>query len=220
MSCKIFLYDQINIGCPDDPLCGEVVPTGGFWTLYSSPVGYPVSFLVDGAWQLITNDMTVFNGGYNPEVELADLPYGDYILAYNYGEGCKQQAFLQLFGLPKPCSADPINVSVCSGIGEVSLYDLAKLAFSEDCVPTENGTWSVQDATGLTWNQSNDGDGTNDTIDIDNTSNDVEYVFTYTYYPDNIEHGSTCDDCYTIIEMTLTVTESPSASTGENVVVC
>ena len=221
MSCPINLYDQLNIGCPNDPFCTETVPIDGVWTLYSSPVGYPISMLVDGSWQLLSNDTVQIGTDYNPTVDLAGLPYGDYRLEYAYGDGCKQTAYLDLIGLPLLCQPDDVTVLVCDTFGETSLYDILTQAISgTDCEVTAFGSWSVDTEVGPTWTQSDDDDGTNDTIDIENTTVDTPFIFTYTYHPENIDGESVCEECFRTVNMTLTASAAPTAGLGGDVVIC
>lgn len=223
MSCIINLYDVLNVGCPGDPTCGQVVPINGYWTLYSSPVGFPVSLLVNGSWeQILNNEQVIASGQYNPNVDLAGLPYGDYILAYHFGNGCEQISTLQLFGLEVPCTpATAIDVIVCDALGEIALYDILTQAMAgTECTPLPNGNWTVADATGLVWTQTNNNIGTDDIINTGSTTLDTQYVFTYTYWNENVDPQTVCDDCIQTLTLNITVSESPSAGAGGDITIC
>jgi len=215
--CTIYLYDQLNDngGSPYNP----PIPIDGYWTLESSPVGYPVLILVDGINTVnVTSNQTVIESQiglqYNPSVDLNEFPVGLFIFRYHFGNACEQVADLYVHIVYAPCQADDLGVTVCTDQGILQLIDL----FQGTCVPSDFGNFTaISDLTGSGITLSNDGDGTNDYIDTDNTTEGV-YILTYTY---QVEDGDLdCDNCTKEVQLTITVSEEPVVGDGDNVVIC
>lgn len=211
--CTIFLYDELN-DCGGNP-CNPAVPIDGYWTLEESPIGYPVLIFVEGVGTVnVINNETVIGNTFNPSVELGEFPTGLYIFRYHFGGACPQIADLAVNIVNTPCEADDIVVNICTGQGILNFFEM----FEGECIPTEIGNFTaVNDLTGSGITLSVDDDGTNDSINTD-ISEDGTYIIEYEYFPENAD--TDCENCFRTVLITINVSETPTAGTEEEIVIC
>lgn len=136
MACSNGVYDDPSrIIYLRDLLTGE--SSGGYWTVESSPVGFPISLKVNLSTQIINSSSVHLNGTDSPNVNFGNLCPGTYTFRYTIPASGSCSSYFSLATVEvkdEPCvSITQDSYTVCQVCNEAQDLPTLSTTISSSC---------------------------------------------------------------------------------------